>query len=265
MPADRRSGPWSQALRALGDKRNPPEVAWVAALADVSEPAVEEVLAELADDLSIEQEIHRRHADGGREFYAQIRAPGELYALARLLHPKSIVETGVSSGVSSAHFLLGLRANRSGRLYSIDLPTRQSAPKLGESESPVCLPPGHETGWAVPESLRARWKLSLGPSEELLPAVAQDAAPIGLFLHDSKHTAAHLTFELETVRPSLAPGAAVLADNTSWTGKAFDRFADSLGVPILRRGKTDLVGLRYPSSAGPANGRARTPRSRTTR
>ena len=265
MPAKRGSGPWSEALAALGDKRNPPEVPWVAALAKVPERVVEKVLAELAADLAIENEIHRRHSEGGREFYAQIRAPGELYALARLLRPRSIVETGVSSGVSSAHFLLGLRANRSGHLYSIDLPTRQSAEELGESESPVSLPPGRETGWAVPELLRPRWKLSLGPSEELLPRVATDAAPIGIFLHDSKHTAAHLQYELETVRPHLAPGAVVLADNTSWTGKAFDRFAESLGVPMLRRGKTDLVGLRFPSFEGPATAPARTRRSRTTR
>ena len=77
--------------------------------------------------------------------------------------------------------------------------------------------------------------------------MVHDAAPIGVFLHDSLHTPTHLTFELETISPRLAPGAVVLADNTSWTGQAFDRFARSLGVPVVRHGRSDLVGLRFPT------------------
>ncbi|HYA54275.1 MAG TPA: hypothetical protein VEG42_01570, partial [Thermoplasmata archaeon] len=69
---------------------------------------------------------------------------------------------------------------------------------------------------------------------------------VGIFLHDSAHTPAHLTFELSTVRPKLRPGAVVLADNTVWTGAAFPRFARKVGASVARRGRSDLVGLRMP-------------------
>jgi predicted O-methyltransferase YrrM len=260
-----RAGPADRAFRELGDPRAHPNAKWVAGLTGATERDVRAALHGVEEHLEILEEIRRRHRDGGRQSYAQIRAPFELYALTRLVRPTAVVETGVSSGISSAHFLLGLSDNRRGRLHSIDLPTHQKAAELGPSESPVSLPPGRPTGWAVPAQLRKRWELHLGPSQELLPTVAKASEPIGLFLHDSLHTPQHLTFELETIRPYLAPGAVVLADNTQWTGKAFDTFAASLGVPVRPRGRSDLVGLRVPSESRPASGRGRGPRSRTTR
>ena len=235
-----------RARRALGDRRAAVNVDWVERLTGAPRPSIEETLAELEEFLDMEEEIRRRHAAGGRSHYAQIRAPFELYALTRLGRPDHVVETGVSSGISSAHFLLALKKNRHGTLHSIDLPTFQRGKKLGSTESPVALPPGSTTGWAVPEHLLRNWDLRLGSSEELLPRILSEIPSVGLFLHDSLHTAAHLTFELSTVRPKLRSGALVLADNTAWTGTAFPRFARSLGVPVHPRGRSDLVGLRTP-------------------
>ncbi len=172
-----------------------------------------------------------------------------MFAVTRLLRPDHIVEAGVSSGVSSAHFLAALRRNKHGRLHSIDLPVRQKEPTLGKAESPVSVPPGRESGWAVPDRLRERWDLRVGPSQELLPKLVGELDGIGLFLHDDLHTPAHLTFELETIRPHLTAGAVVLADNTVWTGDAFPRFARAVGAAVLRRGRGDLVGLRMPAPA----------------
>ena len=207
--------------------------------------------AELDAALPFEREIRAVHRAGGRSIYAQFRAPVELYALVRAARPDLVVETGVSSGVSSAHLLQALRANRHGRLVSIDLPTRQRGPTLARGESIVSLPPGRSSGWAVPARLRRGWDLRIGPAQELIPALATGGAPIGLFLHDDLHTEAHLAFELRTLRSHFAPGAIVLADNTAWTGAAFPEFARRVGVPIARRRRSDLVGLRMP---GPVNG-----------
>ena len=190
--------------------------------------------------------IRSAHRSGGRRFYAQICAPFELYGLVRLARPLEIVETGVSSGVSSAHFLLGLVDNGCGALHSIDLPSPQKGPTLGPRESTVSVPPGRSTGWAVPGSLRAGWDLRLGPSQELLPELLGDLDRVDLFLHDDLHTPRHLAFELELLRPKLRPGSIVLADNTNWTGTAFDRFARSIGAAVVRRRGSDLVGLRVP-------------------
>jgi Methyltransferase domain len=240
-----------RARRALGDRRATPNVAWIAALTGANRREIGNVLEELEALLPLEEEIRHRHLAAGRESYAQIRAPFELFAITRLLRPDHIVEAGVSSGVSSAHFLAALRRNKRGRLHSIDLPIRQRGPRLQLGEPALAVPPGRETGWAVPERLRERWDLRLGPSQELLPKIVSELDGIGLFLHDDLHTATQLTFELETVRPRLVAGAVVLADNTTWTGDAFPRFARSVGTRVLRRGRGDLVGLRFGPSPPP--------------
>ncbi len=241
----------ARARRALGDRRAIPDVAWIAALTGANRRRIGDTLEELEGLLPLEEEIRHHHLEGGRDSYAQIRAPFELFALARLLRPEHIVEAGVSSGVSSAHFLAALRRNRRGRLHSIDLPTRQRGPELTRGESTVAIPPGRQTGWAVPARLQERWDLRLGPSQELLPRLVEEIASIGLFLHDDLHTPAHLAFELETIRPRLFPGAVVLADNTTWTGEAFPRFARTIGARVVRRGRGDLVGLRVPGAPPP--------------
>ncbi|HZY69806.1 MAG TPA: class I SAM-dependent methyltransferase [Thermoplasmata archaeon] len=241
--------PGSRAARTLGDRRSVPDVRWIARLTGAAPADVKRTLREVDDLLEIERTIRLAHAEGGRRFYAQFRAPFDIYALVRLRRPAEVVETGVSSGVSSAHFLLGLRANESGRLHSVDLPTRQRGATLAASESPVSLPPGRQPGWAVPAELSRGWDLRLGPSERLLPGLVSELDEVSIFLHDSHHTPKHLTFELETVRPWLRPGAIVMADNTQWTGNAFDRFAASLEAPVVRRRRSDLVGLRVPDSA----------------
>jgi hypothetical protein len=236
-----------RAWSTLGDRRARPNLNWLEALTEASPEQLSRVLAETEELVPVEREIRRLHTEGGRPYYAQFRAPLELYALTRLVRPAHVIETGVSSGVSSAHFLLGLRRNGSGRLHSIDLPTLQRGARFGRRDSPVALPPGRETGWAVPAGLRSGWDLRIGASEEILPALVDEVDSVGVFLHDSLHTPTHLRFELSTVRPRLSPGAVVLADNTVWTGAAFPRFASDLDVPLFRRGRSDLVGLRVPS------------------
>ena len=240
-----------RARRALGDRRARPNLAWLSGLTGRPFAELSPVLAELTDLVPTEAEIRRRHLDAGRPFFAQFRAPFEAYALTRLLRPEHVIETGVSSGVSSAHFLLALQKNGGGTLHSIDLPVPQRGPRFGPRDSPVALPPGRQSGWAVPEPLRAGWDLRIGPSQEILPKLVAGLASVELFLHDSEHTPGHLAFELAMVRPKLTGGAVVLADNTMWTGQAFPRFARLLGVPVLPRGRSDLVGLRVGRTDGP--------------
>jgi hypothetical protein len=235
-----------EARTALGDRRAEPDVRWVERLTGASPAEVSRVLLESRQLVALERQIRRLHAQEERRSFAQIRAPIELYALVRLRRPDHVVETGVSSGVSSAHFLAALRRNRKGTLHSIDLPTAQRGRTFGPSDSPVALPPGRATGWVVPSRLRPGWDLSIGPSQQLLPRTVSGLDEIGIFLHDSRHTPSHLAFELATIRPKLVPGSIVLADNTSWTGAAFPRFAAALGAKVQRRRRSDLVGLRVP-------------------
>lgn len=231
---------------ALGDRRAALNYGWLRRLSGASTERVANALAEVTDLRPVEEHLRREHRAAGRPFYAQFRAPLELYALVRLLEPDHIIETGVSSGVSSAHFLLGIRRNRRGTLHSIDLPLPQRGPVFSPRESPVAIPPGRSSGWAMPTTLHAGWDLRIGPSQTILPHLVDEIPSVGLFLHDSLHTPSHLTFELGTVRPKLVCGAVVLADNTEWTGQAFPRFAREVGSPVWRRGRSDLVGLAMP-------------------
>ncbi|MGI0053790.1 MAG: class I SAM-dependent methyltransferase [Thermoplasmata archaeon] len=239
------------AVAALGDPRAAPDAGWVAKLLGAEPERVRAVLAELIAAAPLEKEIRRTLVGGGRSHYAQISGPFELYALTRILRPEHILEVGVSSGISSAHFLLALDRNRTGRLHSIDLPTHQRGFRHTPGESPVSLPPGRRSGWAVPASLRDGWDLRIGPSQRLLAPLIAELPRVDLFLHDDLHTPEHLAFELKTLRPRLRPGSVVLADNTSWTGDALDRFASELGGTISVRTGTDLAGFRVPAWAEP--------------
>jgi len=249
-----RSPQWRSAVRrstarayaALGDRRAVPDLDWVVRLTGASTRQVLEVFAEVDELVQLETGIRSAYRDAGRPGFAQIRAPFELYAITRLRRPDHVVEVGVSSGVSSAHFLAALARNRHGRLHSIDLPTFQRGARLAPGESMVAIPPGRTSGWTVPRRLRGRWDLRIGPSQKLLPRLASELPSIDVFLHDDLHTPRHLSFELRTVRPRLSRGAVVLADNTVWTGASFPRFAEQAGVRVRRRRRDDLVGLRWP-------------------
>jgi Methyltransferase domain len=233
-------------VEELGDDRARPNLVWLAGLLDLSPKELDPWFAEVPALVALERALRRAHEAGGRQFYAQIRSPFELYVMTRVSRPDHVVETGVSSGVSSAHFLAALKRNRHGKLHSVDMPLVQAGPTLAPGESSVSVPPGRSSGWAIPESYRTGWDLRLGPSQEMLPPLVQEIPSVDIFLHDSNHTPTHLKFELETIRPKLHPGAIVMADNTQWTGQAFPRFAKSLGAKVWRRGGSDLVGLRVP-------------------
>jgi hypothetical protein len=230
----------------LGDARARLNRTWLAGLLGVSSKELDPWLAEIPRLVPLERALRGAHLEGGRRFYAQFRAPFELYVMTRAQRPDHVIETGVSSGVSSVHFLAALRRNRRGTLHSVDRPQVQAAPTLAKGESEVSVPPGRSSGWAIPARFRTGWDLRIGLSQEQLPPLVHEISSVGIFLHDSLHTPSHLTFELETIRPKLHPGAIVLADNTQWTGDAFPRFARSLGARVWRRGSSDLVGLRVP-------------------
>ena len=84
-----------------------------------------------------------------------------LYLFTRATAPNSFVETGVLNGFSSAFILLAMEHNGHGRLISIDLPSTD--PEI-LSQGTGELPTNRKTGWAIPDSLRGRHDLRLGPA-----------------------------------------------------------------------------------------------------
>ena len=128
-----------------------------------------------------------------------------LYLLVRAFRPRTVVETGVLYGASSAHLLAALAANGEGQLYSIDLPR-------GPTDPPAdCL---------IPEALTKRWTLVEGDSRKELPVLLQRLTAIDLFHHDSLHTFEHMTWEYQTALPYLIPRGVLSSHDVLWAHSA---------------------------------------------
>ena len=121
------------------------------------------------------------------------------YALARLLEPALIVETGVHDG-------LGLAA-------AAPCPGAQRAGGSGRT-------PGLLRGYLAAGGLAGadpRWELRIQSSRDGLLELLRRSDGVGLFIHDSLHTYEHERWELRTVAPHLAPGGVLISDNVHVT------------------------------------------------
>src|SRR3989442_1029805 len=136
--------------------------------------------------------------------------------------------------------------NRGGRLHSIDLPPYQKARKRTKGELSWSVPLGKDSGWAIPERLKAQWDLRKGRSEDVLPELVKGLPSIDFFCHDSPWTPAPLAFEFETIRPKLDSGSIVVADNTGVNPEAVRTLARGFGTKAWHRGTSSLIGMRIP-------------------
>ncbi len=146
-----------------------------------------------------------------------------LYALTRALPGHKVIETGVLHGLSSIFILQGMWDNASdARLISIDRPSTFEDGPANRDGFRDTLPPEHDPGWIVPECYRRFWDLRLGRSSDLLAGALADLNGLNLFIHDSEHTDETMTFEFETVWPTLRRGGILLADNIDVNTAFFD-------------------------------------------
>ena len=150
------------------------------------------------------------------------------YALIRSLNPSLVVETGVFDGINTAIMLEALEVNGHGRLISIDLPARR---KISDSSGGMMdgqLPLGADPGWLIPDRLRHRHVMLLGDSRTLLPDVIKRCGVLDLFIHDSLHTAAHMTLEYDLAWPAIRSGGILMSDDifAKAAGRAFFRFCN---------------------------------------
>ncbi len=155
------------------------------------------------------------------------------YAIVRAKRPKTVAETGVCYGVTSAHLLAALEGNGKGRLHSIDLPP------LGKNNDDY-------VGWLVPEELRKRWTLRRGTSRRLLAPMLKEVGKVDLFVHDSLHTYNNMKMEFDMVWPRLSPGGVLIADDIEGNS-AFQEFARRSDVAfhaaVREVGKNSLAGI----------------------
>jgi predicted O-methyltransferase YrrM len=148
-----------------------------------------------------------------------------LYLLVRAIRPRTVVDTGVLYGASSAHVLAALAHNRRGTLHSID---------LGHDPHE----PPHD--YFVPPELQERWELIIGDSRRELPRLLRQRGSIDLFHHDSLHTREHMTWEYETACRYLSGTGVLSSDDvqhpTSLPGifrqNAFSAFCRRRRIPF---------------------------------
>ncbi len=159
-----------------------------------------------------------------------------LYLVVRGLRPSRVLETGVSAGASSAHILQALVDNGTlhSYLWSIDLAPEEAPRRFvfaRSSANATELTRAWErygSGWAIPEDLRSQWRLHLGDTFQMLPALLASPGPIDLFLHDSDHRFDCQIFEYRTVWPILRPGGVLLSHDVD-ASRAFAEFATEMG------------------------------------
>jgi predicted O-methyltransferase YrrM len=134
--------------------------------------------------------------------------------------PRTIVETGVSYGISSDRILatldeIGIPGH--GFLYSID-----SSPPAG-----------------VFEVSHPRWSKYRQMSTEALPEIYERTGPWDIFLHDSDHEVWCQTFEYEVAWHFVRGGGLIMSDDIPWgtpPHRAWDRFCLRHGIEYRMAG-----------------------------
>jgi predicted O-methyltransferase YrrM len=182
-------------------------------------------------------ELRRRHHElsGGdlpeallqrgalQPFLRELPQGALLYLLVRGLRPSRVIETGVRPGYSTAWILAGLRDNGAGELLSLG-PGPHVGRARGLSELPV--------GSLVPPSLRSRWTLVLGNTEERLGELL-NAAPLDLFFYDNGPDPARARFELREAWAALSPDGVLLAHHVD-ANPAWAEFCRAQGLSPQR-------------------------------
>jgi hypothetical protein len=139
--------------------------------ADISHDELEEEFGGLRAELRLRQESWDMPALHDESSELTPEAGLLLYALVRMSHPNTVVETRVANGYSTFYLLNALRRNGRGSLHSIGM-TRAVAPWLTEDERSSCD------------------LIELGPSptKRDLYRAAASLPDVDLFLHDSDHS-----------------------------------------------------------------------------
>jgi predicted O-methyltransferase YrrM len=244
------------ALRKLAGRNEVPKQVWESELRDVMEeastvPGFDQVMERKAYIEKYLDELKERYQSHYVAGWVSLRDAQFLYWAVRRLKPKTIVQTGVSNGLSSAFMMLALAKNGpDGRLHVIDLPAifdpNDSAWTQRGTVYGVVIPQGKASGWMVPDIYRDRFEVQIGDAKVLLPGQIDRLDTFDMFFHDSDHTYQHMIFEFEQAMRKLTPNGVIVADDISWNASLWD-FAGKLRVPSYNFRGT--LGVAFLSSA----------------
>jgi predicted O-methyltransferase YrrM len=260
-PAGRRVAPkdlaWRVLRRALGEDDAGCLRRLLGARPGAGRPGAGELLEELAGATVLAEALDAQ-AHHGPEALATLRGRDRLlaylgldgvgrgramllYAVARLLRPELVVETGCFTGWDSAVLLHAMERNGRGRLVSIDLPATEG--RFSQLVPGSGLPPGASAGFLVPAAYRHRWTLVVDDVRAALPGLLASAGPVDLFYHDSDHSYDHMLWEFRAAWPHLAAGGVLVSDDISWNPALWD-FARQVGRrPVIHRNTPNVGAL----------------------
>ncbi len=170
-------------------------------------------IAELEEDEALRQHIRDSISASTEGFKAdrEVRYGKRLgwYALARILKPTVVVETGVDKGLGSVVLAAALLRNaaegKPGYYFGTDINPR--------------------AGYLLSGKYATIGQILYGDSIESLCAFDR---PIDLFINDSDHSATYEAREYETIANKLSPQAVILGDNCELTD-ALCTFAEATG------------------------------------
>jgi hypothetical protein len=165
---------------------------------------LDEIMADISALLGARGLELGRHHTYGWYSDAESSLCRAVWCVALHIRPEVVIETGVAHAVSSRIVLEALRENDIGHLWSIDL----------------LHPFNHrlhaDTGVAVSDVCRPRWSYIEGSSRQRLPSLVAEVGHVGMFIHDSLHTARNTLFEMEQVASAMPVGAVMLVNDISF-------------------------------------------------
>ena len=204
--------------------------AFVADAFDTTPAQVECFFRETADDPELNEMLQERlrHRRDRKRTPLFGRRLG-WYAIARVVKPSVIVETGIHDGLGSVLLLRALDRNAEagtpGRLISIDI--------------------NPQSGWLVADRLRANWQPVFGSTFDVLEDAVR-GLEVGMIVHDSQHTYECELFEFSTAVANAAPTLALVSDNAHATSSLRD-VCDDLGI-AYRFFREQPTGHFYPGA-----------------
>ncbi|MCA1707658.1 MAG: class I SAM-dependent methyltransferase [Actinobacteria bacterium] len=169
---------------------------------------------------------------GGSEMAGDSALGHIVYAVVRATRPDVVVETGVATGMTSAYLLAALEDNGHGALHSIDLP-------------PTDMVAAGHVGAAIPADLNARWTYHWGSSRRLLPKVLGATQGRLVFVHDSDHSYANMSWEIRAAWQRARTGDVIVSDDVDLNSAFLDTARDLHGEPwlIAQAEKAGTTGL----------------------
>lgn len=229
-----------QALSRPAQGDEVPDRVWDAVLAEAlveaaSVPQAQQVFKRRSFVERYAAELSRKHHSHYVPGWVNLDDALFLYWLVRQVKPRTIVQTGVCNGLSTAFMMLGLANNGpEGTLHSIDLPPVfdpiDPAWTIEGKVYGFVIPEGQSSGWLVPDAYRHRFEVWRGDAKDLLPEMVDKVDSIDFFYHDSDHTYNHMMFEFHQAKRKLSKGGLVVGDDIAWNASLWD-FADEFAVP----------------------------------